>query len=173
MSSKTSQNHKKHAPKNILCGVITLSDTKSKEYENGENNDISGQYLVEKLNEKNTVNSYKIIPDNKILLVNTINDMIAKNIDIIFTTGGTGIGSRDITIETLENIFEKKIVGFGELFRLKTYEELGAISILSRATAGVYKKTVILALPGSPNAVKLGLSLVIDELGHLTKHLKE
>ena len=89
---------------------------------------------------------------------------------IIITTGGTGLESRDITIETIEPLFEKEIKGFGEIFRAISYEELGAGSLLSRATAGIYRKTMIFAMPGSPNAVKTGLGIIIDELGHLKKH---
>ena len=85
-------------------------------------------------------------------------------------TGGTGLESRDITIETIEPLFEKEIKGFGEIFRAISYEELGAGSLLSRATAGIYRKTMIFAMPGSPNAVKTGLGIIIDELGHLKKH---
>lgn len=173
MKSKTMEEHRKKSPINVSCGVITLSDSKSKDKKEGKSTDISGKYIIKRLNEKYEVNSYEIIPDEKDNLVQSIEEMISENIDVIFTTGGTGIGNRDITIETIEPLFEKELKGFGEIFRLKTYEELGAGAILSRATAGVYKKTLIFSMPGSPNAVKLGISLVIDELSHLKKHLKE
>jgi molybdenum cofactor biosynthesis protein B len=173
MKSKTMEEHKKRVPSKISCGIITLSDTKSKDGKEGKKTDTSGKYLFEKLIEKYSVNSYQIIPDEKKSLLNTIHDMISENVDVIFTNGGTGIGSRDITVETVNTLFEKELVGFGEIFRLKSYEELGSGAILSRATAGVYKKTLIFSMPGSPNAVKLGLSLIINELGHFTKHLKE
>lgn len=173
MKSETMEEHRKKSPINVSCGVITLSDSKSKDKKEGKNTDISGKYLFDKLNEKYQVDSYDIIPDEKDQLLQSIEDMIDKNIDVIFTTGGTGIGSRDITIETIESLFEKELKGFGEIFRLKTYEELGSGAILSRATAGVYKKTLIFSMPGSPNAVKMGISIVINELAHLKKHLKE
>lgn len=173
MKSETMEEHRKKSPINVSCGVITLSDSKSKDKTEGKNTDASGEYIIKKLNEKYEVNSYKIIPDEKDQLLDSIEDMISKNIDVIFTTGGTGIGNRDITIETIETLFEKELKGFGEIFRLKTYEELGSGAILSRATAGVYKKTLIVSMPGSPNAVKLGISILINELSHLKKHLKE
>ncbi|MBZ9571668.1 MogA/MoaB family molybdenum cofactor biosynthesis protein [Methanobrevibacter sp. TMH8] len=173
MKSETMEEHRKKAPIKVSCGVITLSDSKSKDKKEEKNTDISGNYILNKLKEKYEVNSYKIIPDEKDQLIKSIEDMISEDIDIIFTTGGTGIGSRDITIETIETLFEKELKGFGEIFRSKTYEELGSGAILSRATAGVYKKTLIFSMPGSPNAVKLGISIVIDELAHLKKHLKE
>ena len=173
MKSETMEEHRKKSPINVKCGVITLSDSKSQDKKEGKDTDISGKYLVDKLNEKYQVDSYEIIPDEKDQLLKSIEDMINEDIDIIFTTGGTGIGTRDITIETITPLFEKELQGFGEIFRLKTYEELGSGTILSRATAGVYKQTLIFSMPGSPNAVKLGLSIVINELAHLKKHLKE
>jgi len=173
LKSETMEEHRKKSPIKVSCGVITLSDTKFKDEKNGRDTDISGNLIVKKLSEKYQVDSYKIIPDEEKQLSKTIEDMIDQNIDIIFTTGGTGIGSRDITIETVEPLFEKELKGFGEIFRLKSYEELGSGAILSRATAGVYKETLIFSMPGSPNAVKLGISIVIDELTHLKKHLKE
>jgi molybdenum cofactor biosynthesis protein B len=173
MKSETMEKHRAKSPINVSCGVITLSDTKSKDKKEGKSTDISGKYLFDKLNEKYQVDSYDIIPDEKDQLLQSIENMIDKNIDVIFATGGTGIGSRDITIETIESLFEKELKGFGEIFRAKTYDELGSGAILSRATAGVYKKTLIFSMPGSPNAVKLGISIVINELAHLKKHLKE
>ncbi|RBQ23703.1 Molybdopterin adenylyltransferase [Candidatus Methanobinarius endosymbioticus] len=173
MKSETMEEHKEKSSIKVSCGVITLSDTKFKDQKIEQETDISGKLIKDELNQKYNVESYKIIPDEKDLLINTIEEMINENIDVIFTTGGTGIGSRDITIETIEPLFEKELLGFGEIFRGKTYEELGSGALLSRATAGVYKKTIIFSMPGSPNAVKLGVSIVINELPHLKKHLKE
>ncbi|MDR3223626.1 MAG: MogA/MoaB family molybdenum cofactor biosynthesis protein [Methanobrevibacter sp.] len=172
MKSETTEKHRKETSRIINCGIIILSDTISKSQ--NKDDDKSGQYILEKLSDnKYDVVDYKIISDDKDTLKSTIDDMINKDIDVIFTSGGTGISSRDITIETVTLLFEKELVGFGEIFRLKTYEELGSPAILTRATSGIYKNTLIFCMPGSPNAVKLGLSLVIDELPHLTKHLKE
>ena len=98
--------------------------------------------------------------------------MISEDIDVILTTGGTGLDPRDITVETVESLFEKRIDGFGELFRSKSYEEIGSAALLSRATAGIYKKTIIFSMPGSPNAVKTALGLIIDELPHFVHHVK-
>ena len=173
MKSETMEKHKEKSPTKVSCGVITLSDSKSKDLKEGKDSDISGKYIFTKLSEKYQVNSYEIIPDEKDQLLKSIENMIDECIDAIFLTGGTGIGSRDITIETIEPLFEKELKGFGEIFRSKTYDELGSGAILSRATAGVYKKTLIFSMPGSPNAVKLGISIVFDELAHLKKHLKE
>ena len=173
MKSKTMEKHRGSSPSKLSCGVITLSDSKYEESKKGKNTDKSGELIISTVEKKYPINSYCIIPDEAKKLVPAIETMIDEGIDVIFTTGGTGIGSRDITIETLSPLFEKELTGFGEIFRAETYKELGSGAILSRATAGVYKKTLIIAMPGSPNAVKLALSIVINELNHLVKHLKE
>lgn len=176
MKSQSMESHRKEVPKEIKCGVITLSDSKFDDYQkNGiSSSDLSGNFLVKKLESKYELVAYSIIPDDAEKLLETVEEMIDhKHTDIIITTGGTGIGSRDITVETLKEIFEKELDGFGEIFRAQSYKELGAGAILSRATAGVYKKSIIIAMPGSPNAVKLGLNIIFNELGHLARHLKE
>ncbi|KZX16352.1 molybdenum cofactor biosynthesis protein B [Methanobrevibacter cuticularis] len=173
MISETVEEHRKNSSENISCGVITLSDTKYRDLQNNEKTDTSGEYLFTELKKNYEVSDYQIIPDESDILLKTIENMINQEIDVIFTTGGTGIGSRDITIETIKPLFEKQLDGFGEIFRAKTYEILGSAAILSRATAGSYKDALIFSMPGSPNAVKLGVSIVIDELQHLVKHLKE
>ncbi|WP_409200723.1 molybdenum cofactor biosynthesis protein B [Methanobrevibacter sp. DSM 116169] len=169
MKSKSMELHKKLSPKDINCGIITLSDSKSRE---DSSNDRSGHYIKEKLEAKYTIKLKKIIPDEKDLLIKTIEEMITEKIDVIITTGGTGIESRDITIETVEPLFDKKLDGFGEIFRQKSYEELGSGALLSRATAGIYKKVIIISMPGSPNAVQTGLEIFINELNHLVNHAR-
>ncbi|ADP76940.1 molybdenum cofactor synthesis domain protein [Methanothermus fervidus DSM 2088] len=167
MKSKSMLQHKKEAPKKVTCAVITLSDSiKNKKQ------DKSGKILINALNEKHIVKEYHIIPDDSKMLKSLIKKL-ANDVDVIFTTGGTGISNRDITIETLREIFEKELEGFGEIFRYESYKRLGSGVILTRSTAGIYNKTLIFALPGSPNAVKLGVNLIIDELGHFVKHVRE
>jgi len=174
MKSESMKAHKKEAPKSVKGAVITLSDSKYKDFLQHKNSDISGSLIKDALNEKNNHVFYSVIPDDAGLLVSTINHIIENyDIDVIITTGGTGIGPRDITVETLKSIFNKELNGFGEIFRYESYKELGTGAILSRATAGVYKNKLIIALPGSPNAVNLGLKIVVNELGHLVKHLRE
>ena len=167
MKSETATQHQKESSNDITCGIITLSDSrKSKKL------DLSGQYMAEENESIYTLGSRCLIPDEKDELINAIESMILDETDVILTTGGTGLDARDITVETVESLFEKRIEGFGELFRAKSYEEIGAAALLSRATAGIYKKTVIFSMPGSPNAVKTALGLIIDELPHLVHHVK-
>lgn len=168
MKSETSQQHQKDSSKEISCGVITLSDSRK-----SKKADLSGQYMAEEIEKQYTLKSRKLIPDEKDDLLNAIEDMVSENIDVILTTGGTGLSTRDITVETVEELFEKKLDGFGEIFRAKSYEEIGSAALLSRATAGIYKKTVIFSMPGSPNAVKTALSIIICELPHFVNHAKK
>lgn len=168
MKSETSAQHQKEASKELSCGIITLSDSRK-----SEKLDLSGKLIAEEIEARYTLKSKKLIPDEADDLINTIENMISNGIDVILTTGGTGLDTRDITVETVESLFEKKIDGFGELFRTKSFEEIGSAALLSRATAGVYKKTIIFSMPGSPNAVKTALNLIIEELPHFVHHLKK
>jgi len=87
--------------------------------------------------------------------------------------GGTGLTHLDLTLEAVEPLFEKEIPGFGEIFRLKSLDEVGTRAILTRASAGVYRGKPIFCLPGSPNAAKLGMELILAEIGHILKHISE
>ncbi|MCZ3364835.1 MULTISPECIES: molybdenum cofactor biosynthesis protein B [Methanobacterium] len=190
MKSESMKEHKKQAPKSVNGAVITLSDSKYQDFlmcqkslifddprqglEGHKDSDVSGGLIKDALSENNNLVFYSVIPDDAGLLVSTISNIIENyDVDVIITTGGTGIGPRDITIETLKPLFNKELNGFGEIFRYESYKELGTGAILSRATAGVYKNKLIIALPGSPNAVGLGLKIVMPELGHLVKHLRD
>lgn len=174
MKSESMEEHRRKSPLKVKVGVITLSDSKYEDFLQGKPTDVSGKLIIEALEKQHEVVSYTVIPDDADLLLTEVNNLItSENAEVILTTGGTGIGSRDITIETLKTLFEKELSGFGEIFRHETYKELGTGALLSRATAGVYKRTLIVSMPGSPNAVKLGLKIIVPELGHLVKHLRE
>jgi molybdopterin adenylyltransferase len=167
------EEHKEKSPKSIKFGVITLSDSKYRDFLESKTTDISGNLIVDTLKKEHELVFYTVIPDDSELLLSTIADIKEQYVDVIITTGGTGIGVRDITIETLKPLFEKELNGFGEIFRYESYKEIGTGAILSRATAGVYKGTIIISMPGSPNAVQTGLNIISSELGHLVKHLHE
>lgn len=168
MKSETTEKHKKLSSTDITCGVITLSDSITT-----NEDDLSGQYLADETSKRYTLKSKIIIPDDREALIKTIKEMVDEDIDVILTTGGTGLDSRDITVETVEELFDKKIEGFGETFRHQSFLEIGSGALISRATAGVYKKTVIFSMPGSPNAVKTASNIIIDEFPHLVFHAKK
>lgn len=178
MKSKTMEEHKKHSPLKVKIGIITLSDSKFKSSRVNDSNfvfnpeDLSGKIIIESLEARHDIVSYQIIPDDAQQLLETLDKMKNLGAEIIISTGGTGIGKRDITIETITPLFEKEVNGFGEIFRSETYKELGTGAIMTRATAGVWDETLLVALPGSPNAVQLGMKIIKPEMGHLVKHMK-
>ncbi len=172
MISETTEQHRKTRVNNISCGIITLSDSLYEKGSKGIEEDLSGQYIYEKLTEEYTVEDYVLIPDEKDKLVKALSAMANNDIDLIITTGGTGLESRDITIETLMERFDKTIPGFGEEFRRRTAETLKGGALLTRTCAGVYNKTLIFAMPGSPNAVELGMDIIYSEIKHLVKHTR-
>ncbi len=179
MKSKTMEEHKKHSPLRVKVGIITLSDSKSNSSKMKDSNfvsnpeDLSGKIIMESLEDQHEIVSYQVIPDDTHQLLKTLDEMRTLDAEIIISTGGTGISKRDITIETISPLFEKELNGFGEIFRSETYKELGTGAIMTRAAAGVWKKTLLVALPGSPNAVKLGMKIIKPEMGHLVKHMKQ
>ena len=136
----------------INISIVTISDTRNLE------NDKSGNVLVQRVqNSGHKILSRKIVKDDfdqiSELFQNMIND---KNIDVIISTGGTGLTGKDITPEVMETLFEKSIDGFGEMFRWLSFAKIGTSALQSRALAGVTKGTYIFCLPGSPSACKDG-----------------
>ncbi len=98
-----------------------------------------------------------------------------EDIDVILTNGGTGIAKRDVTIETVQGLLEKEMVGFGELFRMLSYQEdIGSAAILSRAIAGVVKNKAVFSTPGSSGAVRLAMNkLILPEIGHVVREIRK
>jgi molybdopterin adenylyltransferase len=155
--------HEKHARKNLKVGVITASDSRTPE------TDESGK-LIRTLLEAagHCVDYYEILPDDRekisAALVNNL-----ENLDAIIINGGTGITARDSTTEVVKTVIEKELEGFGELFRMLSFQEIGAAAMMSRAIAGVRHGKFVAAIPGSPEACKLAVEkLLIPELGHIT-----
>lgn len=163
--------HKKEAPVQVACKVITVSDTRTKE------TDKSGQTMISLLEASgHVIRDYVIVKDEK----EVIREAVEKGcedptIDVVLTNGGTGIAKRDVTIETVQGLFEKEIPGFGELFRMLSYQEdIGSAAILSRALAGVVHNTAVFSTPGSTGAVKLAMNrLILPEIGHVVRELKK
>ncbi len=111
--------------------------------------------------------SIVVVPDEIDRIQAIIEAQVEKKISLIITIGGTGISSRDITIEAVSPFIEKELPGFGELFRNLTYNSVGTVSIMTRTVAGVKKQSCIVCLPGSPNAVELGINLILKEILHI------
>ncbi|MFV2041018.1 MAG: molybdenum cofactor biosynthesis protein B [Candidatus Hydrothermarchaeales archaeon] len=179
MASETTSKHKHKSPKKVRVAVITISDSKYGYLWTGsegpETEDLSGKDIISQLKtEGHEIVFYCIIPDHAGMIVETI-DHITETYcpDAVITTGGTGVGPRDVTIEAADALFDKKLDGFGELFRLESMKEVGRAAMLSRAAAGTIEGTLLFCLPGSPNAVDTGIKLILSEIGHLVKHAKE
>jgi molybdenum cofactor biosynthesis protein B len=157
------------APPSVRCFVLTVSDTRT------EDTDTSGDAIANALTlAGHLVVGRAIVRDEPALVRMIIEKQLAadpsKGAQVIITTGGTGITSRDSTFETINALLEKRLDGFGELFRMLSYEEIGAAAMMSRATAGLVKKRIVLSLPGSEAAVHLAMQkLVLPELGHLVQ----
>jgi len=158
--------HKAHAPRSIRCYVVTVSDTRT------EDTDASGRTIIELLRGAgHIIVGRVIVKDDPDQIRSTIERQLANpEVQVIITTGGTGITSRDSTFEVVSNMLQKRLDGFGELFRMLSYQEIGAAAMLSRACAGLVSGRVVASLPGSEAAVRLATErLLIPELGHLIR----
>lgn len=155
--------------------VITVSTSRYEKY--GElrgvdkirNDDESGKLIYESFG--GNVVDYFLIPDDAVKIQKSVLDALSKA-DVCILTGGTGLNPTDVTIEAVEPLFTKKIDGFGEIFRMLSYNEVGYASILSRAMAGLIKDKVVFCLPGSKKAVRLGLEIIKSSLKHILSHAK-
>jgi molybdopterin adenylyltransferase len=167
----STQEHKKEAPRTVHCKIITVSDTRNRE------TDKSGKLMMELLEQAgHKIIDYVIVKDEEIPIQTEILKGCAnEEVEVILTNGGTGIAKRDVTIETVQNLLNKEIVGFGELFRMLSYQEdIGSAAILSRAIAGVVKNKAIFSTPGSTGAVKLAMNkLILPEIGHVVREIQK
>lgn len=155
----------------VRCSIITVSDTRNEE------SDKSGKLMKVLVDDYgHQVTKYQIVKDNQEEITAAIKEGLTQmDVDVVLLNGGTGIAKRDITIETVNNLFDKEIPGFGELFRMLSYQEdIGSAAILSRASAGTVKNKAIFATPGSSGAVKLAMEkLILPEMGHIVKELNK
>ena len=160
------QEHREKAPRSVNCAVLTISDSRT------EKDDESGRLIMEKLKENgHGVMSYAILKNEAGAIEKKIHELLGQEeLQVIITSGGTGASHRDITVETISPILEKKLDGFGELFRFLTYQEIGTASIMSRAMAGVVGGKIILCFPGSLEAANLAMEkIILPEIGHLVR----
>jgi molybdenum cofactor biosynthesis protein B len=165
----TDTEHKAQAPRSVRCFVLTVSDTRT------EATDTSGGAIADLLTlAGHTVVGRSIVRDEPAAVRSLIEQHLSSDrqtgTQVIITTGGTGITSRDSTFEAIDGLLEKRLDGFGELFRMLSYEQIGAAAMMSRAAAGLARGRIVISLPGSESAVRLGIEkLVLPELGHLVQ----
>jgi molybdenum cofactor biosynthesis protein B len=166
MSSLAPSAHKARAPRSVRCFVLTISDTRT------EATDTSGRAISELLGGAgHIVTGRAIVRDDPQAIREAILRQVANpDVQAVITTGGTGITSRDSTYEVVNSLFDKRLDGFGELFRMISYEQIGSAAIMSRACAGISAGSILVSLPGSEGAVRLALErLLVPELGHLVE----
>jgi molybdenum cofactor biosynthesis protein B len=161
--------HRQQSPQKLSCAVITVSDTRTLETDTG------GPLIVEYLESAgHHCHSRQIIPDDPAIMRSLIEQLAGGGqVDAILLTGGTGISQRDQTFETISSLLTKPLPGYGELFRMLSFEQVGPAAMLSRAIGGLCGKTAILTMPGSPAAVRLAMEkLIAPELSHLVREAR-
>ena len=157
--------------------IITVSTSRYETYGSVSEprlaDDISGNVMMDLISGSGfDVKTYSLLPDNETLIAGHVRELTGTDIDAIVISGGTGLAPEDVTLEAVEPLFDKTIPGFGELFRLKSLEDVGTAAMLSRASAGIVGRCVVFCLPGSPAAVELALKeLIIPEAPHIIKHI--
>ena len=162
--------HRADAPDSVRCAVLTVSDTRTAD------SDMSGALIRETLNfSGHRVVAYRIVPDEPDQIREVLTEWIERDdVQAIFSNGGTGIAARDTTYDAISGMLEKRIDGFGELFRMLSWQEVGAAAMLSRAVGGSAGSTALFCLPGSSNAVRLAMEKLIGpELGHVIHELRK
>lgn len=170
LSRSPAQDHREQSPDDLRIAVLTMSDTRDRD------DDRSGYLIREMLGWRGfSVAAYEIVPDDPHRIRDQLRAWLADpTIDAIITNGGTGISSRDSTYEVVTEMLEKRLDGFGELFRMLSWQEIGAAAMLSRAVAGSAGTTALFCLPGSSNAVKLAMEKLIGpELSHVVHELRK
>ena len=164
MIQSTQQHRELAKGQSAKCPVLTVSDSRTKA------DDVSGRTIIDHLESAgHQIGAYELAKDEPDQIEPQLTDWLnTREYDAIFTTGGTGIAHRDTTIEVVRRLIGKELEGFGELFRMLSWQEVQAAAMLSRAVAGLADETLVFAMPGSTNAVKLAMTkLIVPELPHL------
>ena len=168
--SESVHNHRESAPDRVRVAILTISDTRTPETDTGgdtvdELMRGAGHEIVQRA----------IVRDEVSSIWTMLVDLLARSdVDAVITTGGTGISDRDTTYEVVDGMLEKKLDGFGEIFRMLSYEKIGAAAVLSRCVAGAVGTKFVASLPGSRNAVRLAVEkLLVPELAHVVFELRK
>jgi molybdenum cofactor biosynthesis protein B len=162
------KDHKAQAPSVVNCAVVTVSDTRTQE------TDTSGELIRKLLGEQgHRVAASHWVKDEPSDVRTLLNAVLQNpDVQVVILNGGTGISKRDGTYETVAGLLEKRLDGFGELFRSLSYQEIGSAAMMSRAVAGIYRGRIVISIPGSEAAVRLAMEkLILPELGHLVREV--
>lgn len=163
-----SESHKEQVRTNLKVGIVTASDTRTPE------NDKSGAAIREMFEGAgHKVAYYEIVPDAPSKIAHAIITHLPE-LDAVIVNGGTGLSSRDVSADVVHSLVDKELEGFGELFRMLSYQEIGAAAMVSRAIAGVRHRKFIAALPGSTGACRLAMEkLILPQIGHIAYLLSQ
>ena len=169
--SRVSKLHKEKSPTSAGVYVITCSTSKFKELQSQQHPDDESGDIIERLaaNAGHKIAGRRLISDSKPMIRTSVRAALAnRNVDVVIITGGTGLSTTDVTFESISPLLERKIPGFGEIFRRISYDEIGSPAMMSRAFAGTIRGKAIFCLPGSPNGVRTAMEkLILPELGHI------
>ena len=168
--SESVEKHREASPEQVRVAVLTISDTRTPETDTG------GDIIVEFMQGAgHEIAHREIVKDDAPHIKEVLEGLVAHvDVDVVITTGGTGISARDTTYEVVSRMIDKKLDGFGEIFRMLSYEEVGAAAILSRAVAGAAGSKFVACLPGSTNAVRLAMEkLLLPEIAHVVFELRK
>ncbi|NYT02895.1 MAG: molybdenum cofactor biosynthesis protein MoaB [Methanosarcinales archaeon] len=156
--------------------VITVSTSRFRQHGSvagpEEAKDLSGQEILTRVRSAGHLASYSLLPDGIQPLRGRVQELAAGQSDALVICGGTGLAPLDLSIEAVEPLYQKSIPGFGEIFRLRSLEEIGTRAMLTRASAGVVQGVPVFCLPGSPGAARLGTDLILLELEHILHHVR-
>jgi molybdopterin adenylyltransferase len=163
------EEHRREAPRSIRIFVVTASDTR------GEAEDESGAFLRAAAAEAgHVVAGYRLVKDEPAEIRAALDEAARAGAEAVVVNGGTGIAARDRTYEAVAGLLEKRLDGFGELFRMLSFPEIGSAAMLSRAVAGVWDGRVVFSVPGSRAAVRLAWErLIAPEVGHVLRELRK
>ena len=165
---KTFEEHRAEGPDAVTCGVLTVSDTRTEE------TDTSGKLIMNMLRDMgHQVSFYRIVKDEPTQIRESLLEACANpDIQVVISNGGTGITKRDTTYDVVVSILEKEMPGFGELFRHVSFGDIGTAAMLTRATAGTCRDTIIMTLPGSGNACRTGMEkIILPEISHMVREV--
>lgn len=165
----THEEHVAQGPKLARCAVITVSDTRTFE------NDTGGQAVIDHLQAAGHVIAHREIISDEPAQMRPLLETLGQrdDVDVILLTGGTGLSSRDQTYETVTSMLSKPLPGYGELFRMLSYQEIGPAAMLSRAVGGLLGRKALLTMPGSPAAVRLAMEkIIVPQIPHLLREAR-
>jgi len=158
--------HEHIRKRRVQAGFALLITSDSRDEASDKSGRVARDLLV-RANHK--VVAYKIVKNDPQAIMESVKEFLeSEEVEVVITSGGTGISSRDVTVDTLSSLFDKRLDGFGELFRSLSYGEVGEATMISRATAGIISKTVVFCIPGSAKAMELALTrLIFPSVGHI------